>query len=70
MRKTIFCADGFNGKCSEFDVQPIETDGSLLKLGVSGRPWLTTWVRLANYNKLIGMPDGGLSIYPGGAVQR
>jgi len=70
MRKTIFLPDGFCGNCSEFDIRPVETYDQSVKLCVSGKPWLIAWARLADYNNLIGMPDGGLSIYPGGVVQR
>ncbi len=49
---TITLPDGYNGHTVECDATPIEDDGNLLKLRVTGSPYLFRWVRRAEWEAL------------------
>jgi hypothetical protein len=42
-KKTIFLPNGYNGHVVECDVEPLERDGNLLRLRVTGSTYLTRW---------------------------
>lgn len=51
--KTVMLADGYNGDLVECDIEPIAVDGDLLKLHVTGKPWLIRWIHKDDLRKAV-----------------